>query len=156
VGTRGQKEMCGMTFQNVVYIRHKVANYRKWKAVFDAHGPARTAQGCQGTHVFRRADNPKELVIMLSWSDLGKARQFLVSDDLREMLAETPLCDGVPDVVLLEELDQVCRATPSDRRPSALDEPSATCKSGVVVSSASTLYEASARRSRLTNPDSIC
>ena len=145
-----------MTFRNVVYIRHKVANYRKWKAVFDAHGPVRMAQGCQGTHVFRRADNPKELVIMLTWSDLGKARQFLVSDDLREMLAETPVCDRAPDVFLLEELDQVCRATPSDRRPSALDEPSAACADGVVVSSASRLYEASAGSSRLMNPDSIC
>jgi hypothetical protein len=53
-----------MTFPNVVFIRHKVMNFRKWKAVFEAHSAARVALGCQGHHIFRRADNPKELVVM--------------------------------------------------------------------------------------------
>jgi hypothetical protein len=66
-----------MTFRNVVVIRHKVANYRKWKSVFEAHAPSRLAHGCLGTHIFRRADSPKELVVMLAWSDIGTAREGL-------------------------------------------------------------------------------
>lgn len=96
-------------FQNVVVIRHKVANYRKWKAVFEAYGPARVALGCERTRVFRRADNPKELVVMLAWSNLGRAREFLVSEELRDMLAEVGVCDRSPDVYLLEEVE--------DKRP---------------------------------------
>jgi len=92
--------------QNVVVIRHKVANYRKWKAVFEAYGPTRLALGCEQARVFRRADNPKELVVMLAWSDLGRAREFLVSEDLRDMLLETELGDRAPDVYLLEEVEE--------------------------------------------------
>ena len=128
-----------MTFRNVVFIRHKVANFRKWKAVFDAHGPVRLAKGCQGTHVFRRADNPKELVVMLTWSDLGKAREFIVSEDLAVMLAEIPVSDRTPDVYLLEELDQVCQPAHADRAPLVAGEASATGGNGVVLSSSPTL-----------------
>src|SRR5215813_5320930 len=100
-----------MTFPNVVFIRHKVINFRKWKAVFEAHSSARVAQGCQGAHIFRRADNPKELVVMLTWSDLAKARQFLVSDDLKAMLAEVPVSDRAPDIFLLEEVEETFHST---------------------------------------------
>src|SRR5215470_20424096 len=112
-----------MTFPNVVFIRHKVMNFRKWKAVFEAHSAARVAQGCQGAHIFRRADNPKELVVMLTWSDLARARQFLVSDDLKAMLAEVPVGDRAPDVFLLEEVAETFLATLRDP-PTANGAPS--------------------------------
>jgi hypothetical protein len=124
-----------MNFRSIVLIRHKVANYRKWKAVFEAHGPVRVAQGCQAVHVFRRADNPKELVVMLAWGDLGEARQFLASDDLRDMLAEIPVSDRTTDVYLLEELDQICRPAPADQPRSAADEPSGAIGDRVGMSS---------------------
>src|SRR5262245_27646890 len=96
-----------MTLPNVVFIRHKVTNFRKWKAVFESHSATRVAQGCQGVHILRRADNPKELVVMLTWCDLAKARQFLASDDLRTMLAQMPVSDRAPEVFLLEEVEEV-------------------------------------------------
>src|SRR5262249_33620603 len=58
-GDDARAEALLMTFPNVVFIRHKVMNFRKWKAVFEAHSAARVALGCQGAHIFRRADNPK-------------------------------------------------------------------------------------------------
>jgi len=143
-----------MVFQ--VFIRHKVSNFRKWKAVFEAHGPARLAQGCEGTHVFRRADNPKELVVMLTWGDLGKARQFLVSDDLQEMLAETPVCDRAPDVYLLEELEQTCRSASPDQHPNVVGDPSHAILERLTASPAPRLHESPARppeESTLANPD---
>ncbi len=123
-----------IVFQNVVVIRHKVANFRRWKAVFDAHGPSRLAQGCQRTHVFRRADNPKELVVMLTWSDLGKARQFVASEDLRDMLAEAGVSDRSPDVYVLQELEEACHSTLHDGRPAASTEPSRTIADNLATS----------------------
>jgi hypothetical protein len=123
-----------MTFRNVVLIRHKVANYRKWKAVFDAYGSARREHGCEQVRIFRRADNPKELVVMLTWSDLGRAREYVVSDDLRGMLADAPLLDRAPDVYLLEELEQVCPPMAPDQRLVTAG-PSGTSGDPLVVSS---------------------
>ncbi len=87
-------------------IRHTVATFKKWKSVFDAHGPTRKAHGCKGGLVLRSADNPNELVIILRWSDLERARRFAASDDLREMMARAGVSD-LPDVYLLDELETI-------------------------------------------------
>ncbi len=84
-------------------IRHRVASYRKWKGVFDAHGPTRKAHGCKGGPFFRGASDPHELVIMLRWNDLDGAQQFATSDDFREMMARAGVSD-MPDVYFLEKM----------------------------------------------------
>jgi len=129
-----------MTLPNVVFIRHKVINFRKWKAVFEAHSAARVAQGCQAVHIFRRADNPKELVVMLTWSDLAKARQFLASEDLRAMLAEVPVSDRAPDVFLLEEVEETVLSTLQHPPPRANGERPGTVSNGVTASPRSGSY----------------
>ena len=121
-----------MTFPNVVFIRHKVMNFRKWKAVFEAHSAARVALGCQGVHIFRRADNPKELVVMLTWCDLAKARQFLVSEDLKAMLAEVPVGDRAPDVFLLEGVEETLLATLRDPTSTTNSAPPRPAPDGMV------------------------
>src|SRR5262249_13683706 len=130
-----------MTFPNVVFIRHKVTNFRKWKAVFEAHSAARVALGCQGAHIFRRADNPKELVVMLTWSDLAKARQFLVSEDLKVMLAEVSVGDRAPDVFLLEEVEETFLATLRDSASITNGAPSRPAPDGMVASARSAALE---------------
>src|SRR5215471_2079417 len=134
-------EVLLMTFPNVVFIRHKVMNFRKWKAVFEAHSAARVALGCQGAHIFRRADNPKELVVMLTWSDLAKARQFLVSEDLKAMLAEVPVGDRAPDIFLLEEVEETYLATLRDSASITNGAPSRPAPDGMVASARSAALE---------------
>jgi len=89
----------------VLLIRHTVATFKKWKSVFDAHGPTRKAHGCKGGLLLRSAHNPNELVIILRWSDLERARRF-AADDLREMMAQAGVSD-LPDVYLLDELETI-------------------------------------------------
>ena len=143
-----------MTFPNVVFIRHKVMNFRKWKVVFEAHSAARVALGCQGVHIFRRADNPKELVVMLIWSDLAKARQFLVSEDLKAMLAEVPVGDRAPDVFLLEEVEETFLSTLKDSPSSTNGAPSRPTPDGMVTPGGSAPFEAAdkAARSAFASP----
>ena len=131
-----------MTFPNVVFIRHKVMNFRKWKAVFEAHSAARVALGCQGVHIFRRADNPKELVVMLTWSDLPRARQFLVSEDLKAMLAEVPVGDRAPDVFLLEEVEETFLSTLRDSSSTNNGALSRPTPDGMVLPAQSAPFEA--------------
>src|SRR5687768_6838228 len=65
-------------------IRCHVADYPAWKAVFDEHEPSRRANGSQGGWLFRDADDPQEVLLLLVWDDLERARLFADSDDLRE------------------------------------------------------------------------
>jgi heme-degrading monooxygenase HmoA len=86
-------------------FRHKVQDYERWKAAFDAHGASRKASGSKGGRLLRNAEDPKELVIFFEWDDMQKARQFAQSDDLRKAMQGAGVI-GKPDIHFLEELDR--------------------------------------------------
>jgi heme-degrading monooxygenase HmoA len=70
--------------------------------MYDEHGATRKASGSAGGRVFRSADNPNEVVILLEWDDLEKARQFAQSEDLRQTMQRAGVVDQ-PDVYFLNE-----------------------------------------------------
>jgi hypothetical protein len=85
---------------NYVLVRHKVADFSKWKPVYDAHLPARQAAGAKELHLLRNIDDPNEAVILFEVEDLQKAREFSASDDLRERMQEAGVIDK-PDIYFL-------------------------------------------------------
>lgn len=88
-----------------VLVRHHVSDFDRWKGVFDDHGMARRANGSRGGRIFRRADDPSELVILMEWDDLERARLFLDSDDLRVAMTLAGVTDR-PDVWFLEDVER--------------------------------------------------
>ena len=84
-------------------LRHRVADYAAWKAVFDEHETTRRANGSQGGWLFRDATDPRAFLLLLEWDDLERARLYADSDDLREAMARAGVTDG-PDIWLLEEV----------------------------------------------------
>jgi heme-degrading monooxygenase HmoA len=86
-------------------IRHHVADYLAWKAVFDEHEPARRANGSQGSRLFRNAADPNEILLLLEWDDLERARLFADSDDLREAMTRAGVTDR-PDIWFLEDVER--------------------------------------------------
>ena len=88
-----------------ILVRHTVQDYAKWKTVYDEHGATRRANGSRGAQLFRSADNPNEMVILMEWDDLQKARQFAGSADLRQAMESAGVVDR-PDVSFLEEIER--------------------------------------------------
>ena len=86
-------------------VRHKVEDYAKWKPVYDEHAGVRKANGSKGAHLFRNADDPDEIVILLEWDDMKKVRQFSQSDELRETMQKAGVI-GMPDLYFLDEVEQ--------------------------------------------------
>lgn len=86
-------------------IHHKVADYATWKPLFDEHGTVRRANGSQGGRLFRNAADPNEVLAIFEWDNLGRARLFAQSDDLRETMAQAGVVDQ-PDLWFLEETDR--------------------------------------------------
>ncbi len=86
-------------------IRQKVEDYAKWKTLFDENGATRKASGSKGGSLFRNADDPNELVILLEVDDLQNARQFAQSEDLRETWQRAGVADK-PDIYFLDEVDR--------------------------------------------------
>jgi heme-degrading monooxygenase HmoA len=85
-----------------ILVRHKVEDYAKWRPAYDEHGAARQASGCRGTHVFRNAEDPNEIVMLLEWDDLENARQLIQSEDLREAMKRSGVTDQ-PDIYFLDD-----------------------------------------------------
>ena len=87
-------------------IRHKVQDYAKWKPVFDEDGANRKAGGFKEGRLYRNANNPNEIVILLEADSLEKALQFAQSPALREAMQRAGVADQ-PDVYFLEEVERL-------------------------------------------------
>ena len=87
-------------------VRHKVTEYVNWKSVFDAHCVTRQANGSRGGQLFRNASDSNELVVLLEWDNLEKARQFAQSEDLREVMQRAGVVDQ-PDIYFLKDGEQL-------------------------------------------------
>jgi heme-degrading monooxygenase HmoA len=88
-------------------VKHTVADYARWKLVFDADGANRQASGSKGGQVFRSADDPNEVVLLFEW-DLEKARQYSQSEEVRAKMQDAGVLDS-PEVSVLDEIEQLSR-----------------------------------------------
>jgi heme-degrading monooxygenase HmoA len=90
-----------------VMVTHKVADYARWKPIFDADGANRQAGGSKGGQLLRSADDPNEVVILFEW-DLEQARQYSQREEVRAKMQEAGVLDP-PDFYFLEEIEQLSR-----------------------------------------------
>jgi heme-degrading monooxygenase HmoA len=86
-------------------IRHKVKDYAKWKPVYDEHAANRKVAGSKGARLFRKANDPDELIILFEWDSLDNARKFAKSEDLKKRMEKAGVSDQ-PDIYFLEEIEQ--------------------------------------------------
>jgi len=92
-----------------VIIRHKVADYSRWKEAFDAHLNTRKAAGETEARVLLSVDDPREVTLFFDWDSLDRARRFLGSDDLKQTMKLAGVV-GDPDVRFLEDARTVRRS----------------------------------------------
>ena len=83
-------------------IRHKVKDFPVWKRGYDAHMPKRTEAGLTEKHLLRGASDANEVVLLFQATDLGKAKAFAESQDLRETMQNVGVVDK-PDIYFLNE-----------------------------------------------------
>jgi len=83
-----------------VLVRHKVSDFSKWKAAYDAHLPARQGAALKEEHLLRNTDDQNEVVLLFEAKDLQKAREFASSADLREAMQKAGVADK-PDIYFL-------------------------------------------------------
>jgi hypothetical protein len=83
-----------------------VKEYRQWKSVFDEHIKKREELGPKGAKIFRNSERPDEILVLVEWGDLSKAREFMEWGDSNEIRKKFGLI-GQPDVYLLEQIATV-------------------------------------------------
>lgn len=87
-----------------LFIQQTVADYGRWKEVFDTHLAARQAGGATAeAFVLRNVDDPSEIVVILGWSNLAQARLFIQSISWYQALNRIGIV-GLPEVRFLERI----------------------------------------------------
>jgi hypothetical protein len=71
---------------DVVEINHTVKDYDKWRPAFNTDSTARKASGLEFLVIGRNAGNPNNLLIVLSASDVQKAKDFAANPRLKDVM----------------------------------------------------------------------
>ena len=88
-----------------MFIKQRVADYAKWKAVFDEHESMRRAGGVTAHSVQRQPDDPNVVIVALRVSDLNKAKKFAGSDDLKSAMARAGV-QGPPEIWFADDVEE--------------------------------------------------
>ena len=71
-----------------VIIRHKVADYAKWKRAVHGFKKFRKASGETSFHVLRGSKNPNDLTVCCGWDNATRMKKFMKSRELRKAMKE--------------------------------------------------------------------
>jgi len=91
---------------NLVYVivDHKVADYGRWKPVFDKHSETRNKSGSKGGTLFHISGEPNHLCIIFEWDTKENAMKFIESEDLMKTMQDAGVM-GKPDVWFLDKIE---------------------------------------------------
>lgn len=80
-----------------LFVRHKVADYAKWRQVYDAFGPTQKALGVQDQAVYQAVDNPNDITVRHEFASLAAAQAFGGSPELGAAMHDAGV-EGAPSV----------------------------------------------------------
>jgi quinol monooxygenase YgiN len=83
-------------------VTHEVKNYDRWRPTFDDHDSVRRQFGCRSAQVFRNAENPNTITMLMEWDSFDNADRFLNESNLRELMEEAGVISQ-PSVSFLNE-----------------------------------------------------
>lgn len=93
-------------------VQHTVRDYDEWKPAFDGNESARAKYGALGHTIYRDADKPNDLTILLTYESRERAEEFMRDPSLREAMERGGVISE-PRFTWLEETDT---ATYAERR----------------------------------------
>ncbi|MEJ2287651.1 MAG: hypothetical protein P8Y02_03220 [Deinococcales bacterium] len=83
-----------------VIVKHTVKDYGAWKPVFDADATRRRNAGCKSEQVYRDADNPDAITVLLEFGSHDQAHAFANDPGLAEAMRKGGVISQ-PDVSYL-------------------------------------------------------
>jgi len=92
-----------------VLVRHKIADYDRWKMTFDAAIGFRQAGGERSCRIFRNPEDSRDLTLLFEWESLEKARSFMSSEELRTRMQQAGVL-GPPQIEFMNELYVIRRS----------------------------------------------
>ena len=88
-----------------MFIKHRVADYARWKPVFDEHEAMRIEHGTTGHSLHRDADDPNVIIIAFRVNDLNRAKEFAGSEELRSAMERAGVL-GPPEIWFADDVEE--------------------------------------------------
>jgi heme-degrading monooxygenase HmoA len=85
-----------------VLIEHEVGDFKTFEKVYRDDAERRRRLGSRGGHVFRAADDPNNVIIVLEWDTVENARAFAGSLELEQAMEWSTSNVATPRVTVLE------------------------------------------------------
>ncbi len=86
-----------------VLIEHRVGDFETFRRVYLDDAARRERLGCQGGTVFRVADDPDSVIVMLAWDTVEHARDFAGTLELEQAMEWSASNVATPRVTVLDE-----------------------------------------------------
>jgi hypothetical protein len=83
-------------------IRHRVNDYKKWKAYFDKSLALRKMAGEKSVKIFRNSEDPNDLSLVFEWVNVHKAVEYAGSESLRKAMKDAGVLE-TPQVYMTDE-----------------------------------------------------
>ncbi|MBC7534991.1 MAG: hypothetical protein H7258_04790 [Ferruginibacter sp.] len=99
--------------ENMIIVRHKVADYAKWQISYDAHDSMRRASGLHNYVIGRGMADSNVILIAIKADDMAKAKAFSKSPSLKEAMQKSGVT-GPPSMLFATTsyMDTAILATP--------------------------------------------
>jgi len=83
------------------FCRNKVADFEKWKAVFDSHTQAHREAGLILQHLWQNIDDPNDVFFLFEVEDISKAKAFITSPAAPDAKEKSGII-GEPEIYFLK------------------------------------------------------
>lgn len=85
------------TPETILIVRHKVADYAKWKVAYDGHDSMRLASGIHNYVIGRGVDDSNMVLVATKADDAEKAKAFTKNPSLKQAMQKGGVM-GTPDI----------------------------------------------------------
>jgi quinol monooxygenase YgiN len=82
-------------------VQHNVTDFDLWKPIFDEHGAVRATHGCSSADVYRGAEDPNAITIVMTYPNLDAAKAFASDPSLKEAMGRGGVT-GPPAISFVE------------------------------------------------------
>jgi hypothetical protein len=69
-----------------VVLEHKITNFEMLKQVYTDDAGRRRRMGCSGGRIWRDADDPHHVSVVMEWDTVENAREFATSFELEQAM----------------------------------------------------------------------
>jgi len=87
----------------LVFIRHNIEDYPRWKKEFDGFVEKRRAGGERSFRIAHAVGEKNDLCLVFEWDNAANAKRFLDSPELAAAMKRAGVV-GKPEMVIAEEL----------------------------------------------------